>query len=268
MDNIILFAVTSVTVIGAVCAAMLCIASKAMAVKVDERIAKIEAALPGSNCGACGFPGCGGYADALVNLPGTKPNLCPPGGAAVAEQIGEIMGTKAEALERTVAVVRCLGDRDALQKKMDYTGIPTCYAAKEMFSGEGACAFGCLGYGDCLLACPNEAIHLHNGLARVIPSLCISCGLCVKACPNHIISMEKESIATEVLCNNIEKGAVVRKKCGFGCIACRKCAKECPADAIAVEDNLAVIDHDKCTACGHCAEICITHSIQKMALKQ
>ena len=268
MDNMILVAVTSVTVIGAVCAAVLCAASKAMYVKVDERLAKVQDCLPGANCGACGYPGCSSYAEALVSDTGVKTNLCPPGGAEAVQKISEILGTSAEALERTVAVVHCLGDTTALQKKMDYKGIPTCMAAKEMFGGEGACAMGCIGYGDCRVVCPSDAICIENGVARIKANDCTGCGLCVKACPNKIITVESESIATAVLCSNLEKGAVVRKKCTYGCIACRKCAKECPSGAIVVDDNLAKIDYEKCTSCGHCAEICMTKCIQPMALKQ
>ena len=256
----ILTAVFFVTITGTVCAVVLCTASKLMYVKVDERLTQMEGALPGTNCGACGFPGCSGYAKALLTA-GVKPNLCTPGGESVLKQISEIMGVDAGGIEKKIAVVRCRGEENALQKKMEYKGIHSCAAAKLHFNGEGACAMSCLGYGDCQLACPSNAICLDKGLAKV-NALCTGCGLCVDACPSGLITIENASIATVVLCCNIEKGGVARKKCSNACIACGKCVRECPSTAIVMKDNLAVIDYEKCKGCGHCVEICVTHCIQ------
>ena len=265
--NTIFVAVFSVTTIGVICAAVLSIASKLMYVKVDERIARLEECLPGANCGACGYPGCSGYAAALLSGTGVKPNLCSPGGAEASAKISALLGVAAESVEKKTAIVHCRGDCDAQQKKMDYRGIQSCSAAKQLFGGEGACAFGCLGYGDCKIVCPSGAICLENGLARVDPRYCTGCGLCVKACPNSLISLAKDDIAVTVLCRNLEKGAVVRKKCTRGCIACGKCVRGCTSKAITIEDSLARIDYKQCTRCGGCAELCTTGSIQRVALK-
>jgi len=258
----IVIAILSVTAISAILAAVLCVASRVMAVEVDERVARMLDCLPGSNCGACGFPSCEGYAVALAADSGVKTNLCPPGGAAAVERLSEILGVAAETMERQVAVVHCMGDCAAQQKKMEYQGIETCLAAKQLFGGEGACAFGCLGYGDCQIVCPTDAVCMEDGLARINANLCISCTLCVKACPNHLITMERETIPVLVMCNNIEKGAVVRKKCTYGCIACTKCVRECPDGAIVIEDNLARINYEACSGCGRCVEVCMTKCIQ------
>ncbi len=72
----IVIAVAVVAVIGLLCAVMLTIASKFMAVEVDERIPLVRECLPGANCGACGFAGCDGYAAALVEDPDLSVNLC------------------------------------------------------------------------------------------------------------------------------------------------------------------------------------------------
>ena len=260
MDTVVT-AVISIAAIGAVCAVILSFASKFMAVKIDERVSNILECLPGTNCGACGYPGCSGYAEALASGE-AKNGLCTPGGADAAGKIGGILGTSAEGFEQKIAVVRCRGDLSAQQKKMDYKGIETCMAAKQIFGGERACAFGCLGYGDCKHACPSGAICIDNGLAKINQD-CTGCGLCVKSCPNKLISVEKKSTAVFVLCKNIEKGAVVRKKCTSGCIACGRCVRECPEGAIKLEDNLAVIDYAKCTDCCHCAEVCAPKCISK-----
>jgi len=261
MDTIFI-AVFSVTVVGASCAAMLCIASKVMHVKVDERIALLTEAMPGVNCGACGYPGCSAYAEALLLDSSVKATLCPPGGSDLVAKISAILGVEAEAIVPKTAVVRCLGDSAAQQKKMDYKGIPTCEAAKRLFGGAGACAFGCLGYGDCQIVCPTNAVCMENSLAHIKMDLCTGCGLCVKACPNNLITIENADIPIAVLCKSIEKGGIVRKKCSSGCIACTKCVKECPDKAIVMEDNLARIDYEKCSGCGRCVEVCVTKCIK------
>ena len=154
-----------------------------------------------------------------------------------------------------------------MQKRMDYRGIQSCAAAKQLFGGEGACAFGCLGYGDCQKVCPSNAICVEGSLARIDKRFCTGCGLCVKACPNNLILVEDAAIAVAVLCRNIEKGALTRKKCSKGCIGCRKCIQACLSEAIAVEDNLAGINYKKCSRCGGCAEACVTKCIQLMNSK-
>jgi len=262
--NMIITAILSVTTIAAILAAILCIASRVMAVEVDERLQTIKDCLPGSNCGACGYPGCEGYAAALLSDDGANTSLCPPGGTALVAQLSEILGVTAKDVAQTIAVVRCMGDRDAQQIKMEYKGIETCKAAKQLFGGAGACAFGCMGYADCQVVCPSDAICIENGLARINLARCTGCTLCVKACPNKLITMENASIATAVLCNNTERGVIVRKKCSYGCIACGKCVRECPTDSIAMENNLAQINYETCIGCRHCVEVCITHCIQPL----
>jgi len=259
--NSIFITVFSVTSMGIICAAILCIASKLMYVKVDERVAKLQESLPGANCGACGYPGCSGYAAALLSGAGVKTNLCTPGGAETLSKISEIMGVEATSIEKKIAVVRCSGDCNTRQKKMEYRGIQSCYAAKTIFAGEYECAFGCMGFGDCQKVCPSSAICMENGLAHIIIKDCTGCGLCVKTCPSKLISIQKTSTPVLVACNNIEKGAAVRKKCTVGCIACTKCVKECKDGAISIENNLAKIDSEKCTGCGRCVEVCMTKCI-------
>ena len=259
----ILFAAIAVTVIGSVCALMLSVASKIMAVEIDERVQRLIDCLPGANCGACGFSGCAGYAEALVDEDeDVGGNLCTLGGATIAAAIGAVLGVEVGEVERKTAIVYCLGDCEVSQKKMDYQGIPSCEAAKELYGGEGACTYGCLGYGDCQAVCPKGAVCIENGVARINSNLCVGCGICAKACPNHLISMIGGHVPLVVLCVNKEKGAVVRKKCAKGCIACGLCIRECQTGAIVVEDYLAKIDYDNCVACGLCAEVCVTHCIQ------
>ena len=255
----ILTAVIPVVIIGLICAAVLVAASKLMAVKEDEKFPKIRECLPGANCGACGYAGCDGYARALCDDPAVPVNLCIPGGASVAGELGGILGVEAGSTVKKVAVVHCSGDCTKTEDKVIYEGIESCRGAKLMFGGKGSCTFGCLGFGDCMKACPQEAICIADGVARVNGRLCIGCGICVKTCPNGIISLQEEGDKVVVTCSNKDKGAVTRKICENGCIGCKKCERVCPEGAIKVIDNLAVIDYGKCEKCsdfGMCAKNC------------
>lgn len=254
--NGIVTAIIVVTVIGIICAVVLAVASKVMAVPVDERIPAVRECLPGANCGGCGFAGCDGYAAALVEDPTLPLNLCAPGGAAAAENLSAVLGRAAGTVEAKAAVVHCKGDCAVTSCKMDYAGIQSCKAAKLMFGGPGQCTFGCMGLGDCAKACPYDAICIENGIAHVDTRKCVGCGACTKVCPNHIITVLPVSTPVVVSCSNKEKGMVVRKKCTAGCIGCGMCMRKCPNGAITVVDNLAVIDYEKCTGCGTCKEVC------------
>jgi Na+-translocating ferredoxin:NAD+ oxidoreductase RNF subunit RnfB len=260
--NPIILAVLSVTIIGVICAIILSIASKVMYVKTDERVAELLECLPGSNCGACGFPGCSGYAAALASDADVQTNLCTPGGEAAVQKISALLGVEAGHMVTKHAVVHCRGDGNVRQKKMEYRGIYTCVAARQIFGGEAACAFGCLGYGDCQKVCPSGAVCVENGLARINPHLCNGCGMCVKVCPNKLISVYADTVGAVVFCSNMEKGAQARKKCADCCVGCGLCARECPTRAVKVVDSLAIIDYEKCTGCGVCIKKCVTRCIQ------
>ena len=254
--NPILIAALVVASIGAVCAVMLILASKFFSVEEDEAVQKIRKCLPGANCGACGYAGCDGYAQALAEGQGIKANLCIPGADAVAKQISELLGVEFEDVIEQVAVIHCYGDCNHTTKKMDYMGIETCQAAKLMYGGSGQCSYGCMGLGDCQRVCPNDAICMENGIAHVNPRKCIGCGLCAKACPCGLITVIPDVEQALVTCSNKEKGASARKKCTNACIGCKKCEKICPHGAIHVMDNLAQIQYSLCQNCGLCAKEC------------
>lgn len=255
MEGIVI-AVIVLAVISLLCGVMLTVASKFMAVEVDERIPKVRECLPGANCGACGFAGCDGYAAALVEDPDLAVNLCVPGGAGAADQIGKVLGRASGDVVKLVAEVRCSGTCEATSVKMDYNGMETCAGAKLLFGGTGACVYGCIGLGDCAQVCPVNAIHVNGGLARVDTSVCIGCGLCAKTCPNNVIAIRPANSHVVVDCNSHQKGAGTRKACSAGCIGCRLCERNCHTGAITVTDNLASIDYAKCDGCGKCIEVC------------
>ncbi len=260
----ILTAVVPVVIIGLICAAVLVVASKIMAVKEDERLPEVRECLPGANCGACGFAGCDGYAKALVEKEGTPTNLCIPGADAVSLKLSEILGVEFEDVIEQAAVVHCNGDCNATEDNVDYRGIESCSAAKLIFGGKGTCGYGCLGLGDCMNVCPQNAIYLKDGLAHVCRLECVGCGLCVKTCPNGLISLTPAVEDVAVLCSNKDKGALTRKVCSNGCIGCKKCEKVCPVDAIKVKNNVAEIDYEKCVCCDACTGYCTTGCIVRV----
>lgn len=254
--NPILLAVLVVSAVGILCAVMLVIAAKFFSVEVDERETKIRECLPGVNCGACGYAGCDGYAKALAGGEGIKTNLCIPGGDAVSRSISEILGVEFEDVVEQVAVIHCYGDCDHTSRKMNYEGISSCVAAKSLYGGSGKCSYGCMGLGDCVSVCPNDAICIEKGIAHIDTRKCVGCGLCAKTCPQGIIEIVDDVEKVLVTCNNKEKGAVAKKNCTNACIGCKKCEKNCPSGAITVTDNLAHIDYDKCINCDECAKNC------------
>ena len=252
-----------VCVVGIVAGVLLTIAAKIMYVPVDERVEQLTEALPGANCGGCGFAGCSDYANAIVES-GADVTLCPVGGPAVSSALAAVMGVEAGSSEGEYAVVMCGGYDSKTDKIFEYQGIPTCKAVKSLYGGAGACGHGCLGYGDCVEACSFNAIGIVNGVAWVDRTNCVGCKACAKACPNGIIAMVPKHNLTYVACSSTDKGAVTRKACQAGCIGCRKCEKICKFDAIRIEDNKAVIDPEKCKNCGMCAKECPTGAIVKL----
>ena len=253
--NEILMAALVVGGIGALCAVMLIAASKFFAVEENETVTKLRECLPGANCGACGYAGCDGYAKALAEG-GVKTNLCIPGGDGVAKQIADVLGVEAEDVIEQVAVIHCYGDCDHTSKKMQYEGIASCAAAKTLYGGAGLCSFGCIGLGDCVSVCPQEAICIEKGIAHINARVCVGCGLCAKTCPRGIIELMADVKRVLVTCNNQEKGAVARKECSNACMGCKKCEKSCPTGAITVVDNLARINYELCRNCDTCASVC------------
>ena len=258
----IIFPVLLVFGLGLICAAVLAVASRLMYVPVDETQWHIRQALPGANCGSCGFAGCDGYADALASNEDVPTNLCTPGGDSVSRLISDLLGLEFSDVAEMVAYVQCGGCEDVTGDKMDYEGIMTCAAAGRFFGGTGKCSYGCIGYGDCASACPNGAIYYDRGVARVNSELCIGCGLCAAACPKNLIVMLPDTVKTAVTCKNNDKAAKTRAVCSAGCLACGKCVRECPDGAILVRDKCALIDYDRCSSCGHCAEVCPTKCIR------
>ncbi|MDO5701907.1 MAG: RnfABCDGE type electron transport complex subunit B [Lachnospiraceae bacterium] len=260
--NAIIIAALVLAVVGIVVGIALVYIGEKFRVEVDERETAVREVLPGNNCGACGYAGCDAVASAIVS--GEAPaSVCPVGGAPVTAKINEIMGTSAAAAERKVALVRCNGNCENTSAENNYVGIQDCRAAALAGLHPWSCDYGCMGYGSCVNVCPQNAIHVINGVAVVDKEACIGCGLCVKECPKKLIELVPYSQKTFVLCSNKDKGKDVKAVCKVGCIACRICTKQCQSEAITVDDNLAHINYETCKDCGKCAEKCPQHIITR-----
>lgn len=254
--EIIIWSVAVLAGLGLIFGAGLGIASKKLAVKTDERVEKVREFLPGANCGGCGYPGCDGFAAAIVKE-GRDPSGCCVCSQENLQEIGKIMGKSVNTAERRVARVLCGGDKGKCKNKAEYDGLMDCKAAAVVAGGFKQCAVGCLGLGTCAKVCPFGAIKVGRGnIAEVDEALCTGCGKCAAECPVHGIVLMNQKNATYVACRNQDKGKAVLSVCEAGCIACRLCEKVCPEGAIAMENNLPVIDYEKCTGCGLCAEKC------------
>ena len=255
--------------LGVASALVLYMASKKFQVFEDPRIDQVEEVLPKSNCGGCGFPGCRAFAEALVKSDDISDLKCPVGGSATMTKVSEILGKAVADVKPQLAVVRCNGSCEHRPKLNIYDGAMSCTVAAALYGGETGCSYGCLGCGDCVVACKFDAMYMDEatGLPVVIEENCVACGKCVEACPKNIIELRNvgpKSRRIFVSCVNKDKGAVAKKACAVACIGCSKCFKVCPHEAITMADYLAYIDDDKCKLCRKCVEECPTFSIHEL----
>lgn len=224
-------------------ALMLIIANKKLYVYEDPRIDEVEGMLPHANCGACGYPGCRPFAEALVNGE-VLPGKCTVSSKEGIDAIASYLGVDAGSGEKQVARLACAGGSNVAVLRAQYAGLESCRAASLVSGGGKGCSWGCLGYGDCEVVCNFDAIGMNEfGLPVVDEGKCTACGDCVEVCPKDLFSIQPVSHRLWVVCRSLEAGDAVLEDCEVGCTACGKCAMDAKGGLITMKDNLPVIDY-------------------------
>ena len=202
---------------------LLMLVNKVFHVPTDPKRDAVREALPGANCGACGFAGCDALADAIA-AGEAKADACPVGGSDMIKTIAEIMGEETpEEQAKRVATVICQGTVSLCREKFPYKGIKSCIAATVVNDGHKSCKYACLGLGTCVEACKFDAITIdpRDRIAKVDPDKCTGCGACISVCPKDVLVMQPVDLPVRVLCRAAEQGVLVSDNCKIGCIGLR-----------------------------------------------
>jgi Na+-translocating ferredoxin:NAD+ oxidoreductase RNF subunit RnfB len=246
---------------------ILAIANRKLKVYEDPRIDDVEGMLPGSNCGACGQPGCRAFAEQVV-VGKQQPSGCTVSSPDGIGAIAEYLGVEAGAQNKRVARLHCAGGKSNVRRLAEYEGLSSCRAAFVVNGGGGACSWGCLGLGDCDVACTFDAIQMNDEALPVVDvDKCTACGDCVDACPLDLFRIEPLSADIIVQCNSPLAGSEATAACAVACDACGRCALDAPKDAIVMKGGLPVVqDAARCDIT--CTLRCPTGAIQQVVGNQ
>jgi len=243
--------------VGILIGGFLGLSAKKLHVEVDEKEVAVREALPGNNCGGCGYAGCDGLAAAIAK--GEAPaNGCSAGGAEVAGKIGKVLGQEVS-VEKKVALLACKGTKECAKARPNYIGVKSCKAVALSANNTKLCSFGCIGLGDCVKVCKFGALSIgEDGLPKVDYRKCTGCGACVTACPKKLLSLTNTNLKGAIaLCSNhSDNKPQIRKDCSAGCFKCGICAKKCPKGAIDISSGIPKIDYEKCISCRICVKAC------------
>ncbi len=248
MDSLLFDALVSVlvfTIFGVVMGTALAFAAMKFKVEVDPKVAAAKEALPGANCGACGYAGCEGYAEAVASDPDVPTSKCSPGGPGVAQKLAEITGKAMGEMGDSVAILCCANPGATDKPKYSYEGVASCVAAAAAFGGPNPCVYGCIGLGDCAHICPFDAITMVGSRPTIDYAKCTGCNKCVSICPKKVLDLAPRSSSAVIECRNPEKGASVRAICSKGCISCQMCVRKGPEAVFLVTDLGIKVDYKK-----------------------
>lgn len=161
--SIVTYIIIAIVLIALIFGAVLGYSSVKLKVEADPIVEQIDAVLPQSQCGQCGYPGCKPYAEAIAN--GDIITKCVPGGQPVVVKIADLLGVDVPAMDG-----------------MEEPETKVAFIQEEM----------CIGCTKCIQACPVDAIIGSNkAMHTVIADFCTGCELCVAPCPTNCIEMIK-----------------------------------------------------------------------------
>jgi RnfABCDGE-type electron transport complex B subunit len=264
---LVLTAVSAAGGLTVVLASLLVVANRWLTVQEDPRIDRVVEMLPGTNCGGCGFPGCRAFAEALV-AGQTRPAKCSVSAPEAQLRIANYLGVDVGQEERRVARLACAGGANVSRNHAHYQGLETCAAAALVSGGGKGCFWGCLGLGDCQVACTFDAIHMNaQRLPIVDEARCTACGDCVTACPKDLFSLEIQKHHLWVACRSQEAGDEILADCQVACTACGRCAADAPG-LVTMRGNLPVIDLSKGPETRAAIERCPTGAIVWVSLQE
>ena len=243
--SVVLVAAAILAGVGLFFGFVIAVSNKKLKVWEDPRIDEVAGLLPGVNCGACGFPGCRGFAEAAVKGE-VKPAGCTVMNDEMRADVAAFLGVDAGQANKRVARLLCAGGSDVAVRKAEYVGLQSCAAAVAVGGGGKGCAWGCLGYADCAVACTFDAIHMSpNGLPVVDVEKCTACNDCVEACPLGLFTILPLDNHLVVQCRSLLEGDAATKVCAVACNACGRCAVDAAPGLIRMERGLAVIDYSR-----------------------
>ncbi len=242
--GLVLVAVAILGGVGITFGVLIALANSKLRVWEDPRVDGVAALLPNNNCGACGYPGCRNFAEALV-AGKVQPAGCNVASADLRQDIADYLGVAAGQANKKVARLLCAGGTDVARRKADYYGMESCAAAAAVSGGGKACAWGCIGYADCAVVCDFDAIAMNDvGLPVVDVEKCTACGDCVDACPLGLFTILPLDAHLLVQCRNMLEAEAATAVCSVACNACGRCAADAPA-VVRMEKGLAVVDYEK-----------------------
>lgn len=231
--------------LGILMGVVIAVASRRFYVQEDPRIDEVEDRLPHANCGACGYPGCRPFAEALVKGE-APPSKCTVSSQDEIKAIASLLGVDMGSTEKRVARLACAGGNHVARMRAEYKGAPSCRAAVAAGGGGKACSWGCLGLGDCERSCGFDAITMdEHGLPVVDVDKCVACNDCVLACPLDLFSLQPLNHKLWVACKSLAEGDEALADCEVACTGCGRCAADAPTGLIRIEQNLARVDYSR-----------------------
>jgi len=231
-------AIGFLTGLASILGVVLALANARLKVFEDPRIDNVTDMLPGTNCGACGLPGCRIFAEQAV-AGKIQPGECRVGGPDTAHTVADYLGVDPGAVEKLVARLLCAGGSNVAIQMAEYVGYPSCRSAAAVGGGGKGCRYGCLGFADCQQVCDFDAIIMSpNGLPIVDAEKCTACGDCVEICPKDILVLLPLKQHLLVQCKSELEGDAILDLCKVACTACGKCVADAPQGLLKMHKNL------------------------------